>query len=67
MYLIVCDSITFVCMFFIDDIHRFKEGLETQRYDALLLYVNEDIDFVAEMVKKLETQFKLKVLQISET
>lgn len=43
------------------DIHRLKQGLETQYYDAFLLYSEEDIDFVNEMVEKLETQFKLKV------
>lgn len=43
------------------DIHRLKQGLETQYYDAFLLYAEEDIDFANEMVEKLETQFKLKV------
>lgn len=43
------------------DIHRLKQGLETQYYDAFLLYSEEDIDFVNEMVEKLETQFKLKL------
>jgi len=51
-------------MFFIGDVHRLKQGLETQYYDAFLLYAEEDIHFANEMVEKLETQFKLKVLQI---
>lgn len=44
-----------------DDIHRLKQGLETQYYDAFLLYADEDVDFANEMVEKLETQFKLKL------
>ncbi|XP_071573082.1 myeloid differentiation primary response protein MyD88 isoform X2 [Temnothorax nylanderi] len=43
------------------DIHRLQQGLETQYYDAFLLYAEEDIDFAKEMVEKLETQFKLKL------
>ncbi|XP_012531251.1 myeloid differentiation primary response protein MyD88 isoform X2 [Monomorium pharaonis] len=43
------------------DIHRLNQGLETQYYDAFLLYAEEDIDFVNEMIEKLETQFKLKL------
>ncbi|XP_011167340.1 myeloid differentiation primary response protein MyD88 [Solenopsis invicta] len=43
------------------DIHRLKQGLETQYYDAFLLYAEEDIDFATEMVDKLETQFNLKL------
>lgn len=43
------------------DIHRLKQGLETQYYDAFLLYAEEDIDFANEMVEKLEKQFELKL------
>ncbi|KAL0133561.1 hypothetical protein PUN28_000945 [Cardiocondyla obscurior] len=43
------------------DIHRLKQGLETQYYDAFLLYAEEDIDFATEMVEKLEKQFDLKL------
>ena len=50
-----------ICTFFIDDIHRLKQGLASQYYDAFLLYAEEDIVFVKEMIEKLEIQFKLKV------
>lgn len=63
---IVYDNMTSACMFPTDDIHRLKQGLETQYYDAFLLYAEEDNDFAIEMVEKLETQFKLKVLRINE-
>lgn len=53
-------------VYFSGDIHRLQQGLETQYYDAFLLYAEEDIDFVNEMVEKLETEFKLKVLHINE-
>ncbi|XP_024888101.1 myeloid differentiation primary response protein MyD88 isoform X2 [Temnothorax curvispinosus] len=43
------------------DIHRSRQGLKTQYYDAFLLYVEEDNDFAKEMVEKLETQFNLKL------
>ncbi|XP_018310190.1 myeloid differentiation primary response protein MyD88 isoform X2 [Mycetomoellerius zeteki] len=45
----------------LDDIHRLKQGLGSQYYDAFLLYAEEDIDFVNEMIEKLEIQFKLKL------
>ncbi|KAI4503038.1 hypothetical protein M0802_002082 [Mischocyttarus mexicanus] len=38
----------------VDDLHRIRQGLENQRYDALVLYADEDIDFAYEMIKKLE-------------
>ncbi|XP_077267384.1 myeloid differentiation primary response protein MyD88 isoform X2 [Temnothorax americanus] len=43
------------------DSHRLKQGLETQYYDAFLLYAEEDNDFAKEMIEKLETQFNLKL------
>lgn len=43
------------------DVHRLNQGLQTQHYDAFLLYVDEDIGFVNEMVQKLETEYKLKL------
>ncbi|XP_018357243.1 PREDICTED: myeloid differentiation primary response protein MyD88 isoform X2 [Trachymyrmex septentrionalis] len=45
----------------LDDIHRLKQGLASQYYDAFLLYAEEDIVFVKEMIEKLEIQFKLKL------
>lgn len=38
----------------VDDLHRLRQGLENQRYDALVLYADEDVDFAYEMIKKLE-------------
>lgn len=64
MYIIILNDIIF--MFFIDDIHRLKQGLALQYYDAFLLYAEEDIVFVKQMIEKLEIQFKLKVLQIND-
>ncbi|EZA47431.1 Myeloid differentiation primary response protein MyD88 [Ooceraea biroi] len=43
------------------DISRLKQGLEVQHYDAFLLYADEDINFVNEMVEKLETEYQLKL------
>ncbi|XP_032676383.1 myeloid differentiation primary response protein MyD88-A [Odontomachus brunneus] len=43
------------------DIHRLREGLEIQYYDAFLLYADEDISFANEMVEKLETGYQLKL------
>ncbi|XP_043504575.1 myeloid differentiation primary response protein MyD88 isoform X1 [Polistes fuscatus] len=38
----------------VDDLHRIRQGLENQRYDALVLYADEDVDFAYEMIEKLE-------------
>ncbi|KAL6448554.1 hypothetical protein ACFW04_000441 [Cataglyphis niger] len=43
------------------DVHRLNQGLQTQFYDAFLLYADEDISFVNEMIQKLETEYKLKL------
>ncbi|XP_029158171.1 myeloid differentiation primary response protein MyD88 [Nylanderia fulva] len=43
------------------DVHRLGQGLETQYYDAFLLYADEDVGFANEMVQKLETEHKLKL------
>ncbi|EFN82696.1 Myeloid differentiation primary response protein MyD88 [Harpegnathos saltator] len=43
------------------DVHRLREGLETEYYDAFLLYANEDVSFASEMVEKLEREYKLKL------
>jgi len=48
-------------LFLIGDVHRLSQGLETQYYDAFLLYADEDISFVNEMVQKLEAEYTLKV------
>lgn len=36
-------------------------GLGLQQYTALVLFADEDIDFVQEMVEKLEGEYGLKV------
>ncbi|KAK2581227.1 hypothetical protein KPH14_008023 [Odynerus spinipes] len=38
----------------VDDLYRTRQGLENQRYDAFVLYANEDMDFANEMIDKLE-------------
>ncbi|XP_020292829.1 myeloid differentiation primary response protein MyD88 [Pseudomyrmex gracilis] len=43
------------------DVHRINQGLETQLYDAFLLYADEDMDFANEIVQKLETEQNLKL------
>ncbi|XP_043253908.1 myeloid differentiation primary response protein MyD88 [Colletes gigas] len=45
----------------VDDLHRLRQGLENQYYDAFLLYADEDINFANEMVDKLENQYDLKL------
>ncbi|XP_031844485.1 myeloid differentiation primary response protein MyD88 [Nomia melanderi] len=45
----------------IDDLHRLKQGLENQYYDAFLLYADEDLNFATEMMDKLENQYSLKL------
>ncbi|XP_053987437.1 myeloid differentiation primary response protein MyD88 [Hylaeus volcanicus] len=45
----------------VDDLHRLRQGLETQYYDAFLLYADEDINFATEMVNKLESEYNLKL------
>lgn len=38
-----------------------SEGLGLQQYTALVLFADEDIDFIQEMVEKLEGEYGLKV------
>ncbi|XP_076233415.1 myeloid differentiation primary response protein MyD88 [Calliopsis andreniformis] len=45
----------------VDDLHRLRQGLENQYYDAFLLYADEDINFATEMVDRLENQYNLKL------
>ncbi|XP_043677192.1 myeloid differentiation primary response protein MyD88 [Vespula pensylvanica] len=44
----------------VDDLYRIRQGLENQRYDAFVLYANEDVDFANEMIDKLE-KFNIKL------
>ncbi|XP_060813063.1 myeloid differentiation primary response protein MyD88 [Bombus pascuorum] len=45
----------------IDDIHRLRQGLENQYYDAFLLYADEDVNWATEMLEKLENKYNLKL------
>lgn len=45
----------------VDDLHRLRQGLENQYYDAFLLYAEEDVNFATEMVDRLENRYKLKL------
>lgn len=45
----------------VGDLHRQRQGLENQYYDAFLLYADDDIKFATEMVDKLEGQYNLKL------
>ncbi|XP_046745118.1 myeloid differentiation primary response protein MyD88 isoform X2 [Diprion similis] len=44
-----------------DDLWRVPQGLGKQKYDAFLLFVEEDINFVNEVCEKLEDEFNLKL------
>ena len=46
---------------FAADVHRLEQGLEPQRYDAFLVFAEEDQDFAMEIVDKLENKFGHKV------
>ncbi|XP_050577281.1 myeloid differentiation primary response protein MyD88 [Bombus affinis] len=45
----------------VDDIHRLRQGLENQYYDAFLLYADEDVNWATEMLEKLENKYNLKL------
>ncbi|KAJ9590665.1 hypothetical protein L9F63_016293, partial [Diploptera punctata] len=45
----------------IADVYRFEQGLEPQRYDAFLLFAEEDQDFAMRIVDKLENYYELKL------
>ena len=45
----------------VDDLHRLRQGLENQYYDAFLLYADEDVKFATEMLDKLENLHNLKL------
>lgn len=48
-----------------DDIAQAKQGLPPQRYDAYLLFDNDDINFATQILEKLETEYGLKVIKAS--
>lgn len=45
----------------VDDHKNLSMGLGLQYYNALVLFADEDIDFVQEMVEKLEGEYNLKL------
>ncbi|XP_054287143.1 uncharacterized protein LOC129002993 [Macrosteles quadrilineatus] len=44
-----------------DDIRRLEQGKEPQKYDALLLYADQDQAFARQMMDRLEFDYNLKV------
>ncbi|XP_043283301.1 myeloid differentiation primary response protein MyD88 [Venturia canescens] len=44
-----------------DDLYRVKQGMKNQCYDAFVLYAEEDLEFVNEMIRVLEKQHHLKL------
>lgn len=44
----------------IDDVIRLQQGQQPQKYDAFVLFADEDIDFAAKLIKKIE-DFGLKL------
>lgn len=44
-----------------DDSQRAHQNLPPTRYDAFILYAEEDSDFAHQVVEKLENEYKLKV------
>lgn len=46
---------------FSEDVIRIENGLGPQNYDAFLLYSDEDIDFVENLLIRMEGENKFKV------
>ncbi|KAF5295369.1 hypothetical protein FQR65_LT01561 [Abscondita terminalis] len=44
-----------------DDVIRIESGLEPQKYDAFVLFADEDTNFATELIDKMENQYKLKL------
>lgn len=51
------------CMCFAADVHRLEQGLEPQRYDAFMLFAEEDQDFAMQILDRMESDYGLKVLK----
>lgn len=48
-----------------DDVARANVGLPPQRYNAYLLFDSDnDINFATEILTKMETEYKLKVINL---
>lgn len=45
----------------IDDVNRIHQGLDTQTYDAFVVFADEDIDFATELIEIMEKQYGLKL------
>ncbi|XP_008548103.1 myeloid differentiation primary response protein MyD88 [Microplitis demolitor] len=48
-------------MLTVDDLYRVKAGLSMQRYDAFLLFADEDTNFVEQIIEYLEQKHNLKL------
>lgn len=44
-----------------DDVFRINQGLDTQIYDAFVVFADEDIDFATELIETMEKQYGLKL------
>lgn len=44
-----------------DDLSRLNQGLDTQNYDAFVVFADEDIDFATELIDTMEKQYGLKL------
>jgi hypothetical protein len=49
------------CFLFAADVRRLEQGLEPQRYDAFLLFAEEDQDFAMQILDRMESDYGLKV------
>lgn len=45
----------------VDDVTRINQGLEPQKYDAFVLFADEDIDFATMLIDTMEKQYHLKL------
>lgn len=49
------------CFLVAEDVERVRQGLPLIKYDAFLLYADEDLQYATVMIDKLENDFKLRV------
>ncbi|KAF5279256.1 hypothetical protein FQA39_LY18300 [Lamprigera yunnana] len=49
------------CILTRDDVVRIENDLEPQKYDAFVLFADEDTNFATELIDKMENQYKLKL------
>lgn len=46
---------------FVEDSERIHKNLPLTRYDAFILFADEDSGFAGQVIEKLEQEYKLKV------